>query len=128
MILLVYIIFIVGVLVGLLWIKQKLNQRTITKDFERIFKDSQIKLPNLRLGTSYSWPTFDITFSTKDEMELAQTTGLIDKFKEKLKPKYSKDFDADRAVYCSFVGHIPTWTTIINEEKIIGTDKDESNG
>jgi hypothetical protein len=112
MILIVYIVFIIMVLVGLGWLKHKITQLSLTKSFNGIFKDSRIQRPTLKLGSSYSWPTFDITFSSKEDLEFAESNGLIEQFKNKIKTRYTKDFDPDRAIYCSYVGHIPTWTTI----------------
>ena len=89
MILIIYIVIIIGVLAGLLWLKQKLNIWILTRDFEKVFKNSQIRLPKLKIGSSYSWPTFRITFSTKEDFEFAKTNGLIDLFKNKMRTKYT---------------------------------------
>jgi hypothetical protein len=123
MILFLYAIIILGILGGLLWLRQKINEWTIKKDFEKIFKKSQVKLPTLKIGTSYSWATFDITFSTKEDLEFAETTGLIRQFKNEIRSRYSKDFDVDRAIYCKYVGQIPVWQSMFKGEKNIGTDE-----
>src|SRR5688572_28400582 len=98
MILILYIIFIVLVLVGLGWLKNKITQLTLTKDFKSVFKNAQIELPTLRIGSSYSWPTFDITFSTKEDLEFAESSGLVSQFKNKIRMRYSKDFNPDKAI------------------------------
>lgn len=112
MILVVYIVFIILVLVGLGWLKHRINQWSLTRVFKSVFNDSKIQRPTLKIGSSYSWPTFDIVFSTREDLEFAETSGLIEQFKNKIKARYTKDFDPDRAIYCTYVGHIPTWTFI----------------
>jgi hypothetical protein len=115
MILIVYIVFIILVLVGLGWLKHKINQWNLTNVFNGVFKDSQIQNPTLKIGTSYSWPTFDITFSTREDLEFAEKSGLIEKFKNKIRTRYTKDFDPDRAIYCTYVGHVPPWKTSVDK-------------
>jgi hypothetical protein len=115
MILILYIIFIVLVLVGLGWLKNKINQLTLTKDFKSVFKNSQIELPTLRIGSSYSWPTFDITFSTKEDLEFAESSGLVSQFKNKIRMRHSKDFNPDKAIYCTYIGHVPAWKIMLDK-------------
>ena len=103
------------VLVGLGWLKHKISQWSLTKIFNGIFKDSRIQKPTLKLGSSYSWPTFDITFSTREDLEFAEKSGLIEKFKNKIKTRYTKDFDPDRAIYCTYVGHVPAWKNFVDK-------------
>jgi hypothetical protein len=109
MILIVYIVFIILVLIGFGWLKHKINQWSLTRIFKSVFKDSKIQKPTLKIGSSYSWPTFDITFSTKEDLEFAETSGLIKQFKNKIRTRYSKDFEPDRAIYCTYAGHVPSW-------------------
>jgi hypothetical protein len=116
MILIVYIAFIILVLVGLGWLKHKISQWNLTKVFNGVFRGSQVRQPTLKIGSSYSWPTFDITFLTKEDLELAKSSGLIDQFKNRIRSRYTKDFDPDRAIYCTYVGHVPSWTTIAYEK------------
>ena len=116
MILILYIVFIILVLAGVGWLKQKISQRRLTKVFMTVFKDAQIKLPTLKIGSSYSWPTFDITFSAKEDLEFAETSGLIRQFKDRIASRYSKDFDSDRAIYCTYVEHVPSWKVMFDEK------------
>lgn len=115
MILIVYIVFIIGVMAGLFWLKQKMNERSVMRVFHEVFKDSHMKSPALKLGTSYSWPIFGVTFSTKEDLEFAEKSGLIQEFKNKVSARYPKKFDPDRAIYCTYVGHVPKWTTVFEE-------------
>jgi hypothetical protein len=115
MILILYIVFIILVLVGVGWLKQKISQRSLTKVFRSVFKDSQIQLPTLKIASSYSWPTFDITFLTKEDLEFAETSGLIKQFKNRIRSRYTKDFDPDRAINCTYVGHVPSWKAMFDE-------------
>lgn len=116
MILVVYIVLIILVLVGLGWLKHKINQWSLMRVFKSVFNDSRIQKSTLRIGSSYSWPTFDITFSTREDLEFAETSGLIKQFKNKIRTRYTKDFDPDRAIYCTYIGHVPSWTTIAYEK------------
>jgi len=116
MILVLDIVFIIGVMVGLLWLKQKRSQWRLTKEFEKVFKNSPIKLPTLKIGSSYSWPTFDITFSTKEDLEFAESRGLIQQFKNRITIYYDKEFDPDRAIYCTYIGHVQEWKVMSNDK------------
>lgn len=115
MILIVYIVFIILVLIGLGWLKHKIRQWSLTRVFKNVFRGSQIRQPTLKIGSSYSWPTFDITFSTKEDLDFAETSGLIEKFKNKIRTRYAKDFDPDRAIYCTYIGHVPSWKTFVDD-------------
>jgi hypothetical protein len=114
MILVVYIVFIILALAGLGWLKQVLRQANLYRILKRLFKRSHIRPPTMKMGSSYSWPTFHITFSTKEDLELAEVNGLINQFKERLKSRYGGDFDPDMAVYCKYVGQVPEWKEIID--------------
>ena len=116
MILVLDIVFIIGVLIGLLWLKERISQWRLTKEFENVFKNTQIKLPTLKIGSSYSWPTFDITFSTKEDLEFAESRGLIQQFKNRIRTYYDKEFDPDRAIYCTYVGNVPAWKAMFNDK------------
>jgi len=85
------------------------------KDFEDTFKNAKIKSPTLEIGTSYSWATFSITFWTKEDLEFAESNGLVEQFKKRIKGYYDKEFDPDRAVYCTYVGHVPAWKAMVDE-------------
>lgn len=111
MMLILYIVLPIGLWLGYHWLKNKRIKLKQTKDFEEIFRKSEIKLPALKIGTSYSWPTFSITFSTKEDMEFAEQNGLIDQFKKILKTYYDKEFDPSLAIYCTYSGHVPAWKT-----------------
>jgi hypothetical protein len=48
-------------------------------------------------------------------LEFAETSGLIKQFKNRIRSRYTNDFDPDRAIYCTYVGHISSWKAIIDE-------------
>jgi hypothetical protein len=123
MILILYIILLFGLWIGFQWLKNKRSKLRQTKDFEDTFKNAQIKSPTLEIGTSYSWPTFAITFSSKEDLEFAESNGLIEQFKKKLRRYYDQDFDPDRALHCTYVGHVPAWKGMF-EEKTNETNPD----
>jgi hypothetical protein len=73
------------------------------KDFNNIFTSDKFPLPNLRIGTSYAWDTFEITFKIKADFENAQQLGLFTKFKDKIKSYYKADFDPELAICFTYV-------------------------
>lgn len=115
MTLVVYIVLIIMVLVGFGWLKHKIWEWSLIWVFENVFNDSRIQTPILRITSSYSWPTFDITFLTRKDLEFAETSGLIRTFKNKIRARYPKDFDPDRAICCTYVGHEPSWTIFVDD-------------
>ena len=121
MILILYLALIIAVLIAFRWLTGDRTKSKQTKDFEGIFRSPHINLPTLKFGSSYAWPTFTITFRTKEDCEFALTSGLLEGFKEKLKTYYDKDFDPDRAVFYTYVGDMTPW-------KHITVDKLETDG
>lgn len=115
MILILYVILLFGLLIGFQWWKNKRIKLRQAKDFEDTFKNAKIKSPTLEIGTSYSWATFSITFWTKEDLEFAESNGLVEQFKKRIKGYYDKEFDPDRAVYCTYVGHVPAWKAMVDE-------------
>lgn len=116
MIVILYIILLFGLWIVFQWWKNKQIKLRQTRDFEDTFKNAKIKSPTLEIGTSYSWGTFSITFSTKEDLEFAESNGLIEQFKKRIKGYYDKEFDPDRALYCTYVGHIPPWKEMVDEK------------
>ncbi|NOS91902.1 MAG: hypothetical protein HOP30_08265 [Cyclobacteriaceae bacterium] len=80
------------------WLRNNRIRNKQFKDFEDVFSQSGAKLPVLDFSSSYSWPTFTITFETKEDMELAEHNGQVDEFKKRMKSYYDSAFDPDRAI------------------------------
>lgn len=110
-----YIIVLLALWIGFQWWKNKRTRSRQAQDFEDTFNNAQIKSPTLEIGTSYSWATFFITFSTKEDLEFAESNGLVEQFKKRIKGYYGKEFDPDRAVYCTYVGHVPARKAMVGE-------------
>jgi hypothetical protein len=94
------------------------------KDFLEVFQNEHIKLPTLKFGTSYSWATFEIVFSSKEDYEISKQKGLQDLFKTRIKRYYNPEFNPDLSVYYKYIGQIPIWMTLMNEDRM----KDEQTG
>lgn len=102
---LVLLIYFVGFLLAMFafgWIKHKINSTLLNREFFGVFKIDDIQTPILKLGSSYSWPTFNITFLSQKEFVYATEHGLIETYKEKLKKRYGSGFDTDLAVYVKY--------------------------
>ena len=123
MIFILYIVLLVGLWIGFQWLKNKRIQSRQLKDFEEVFRIAQIELPTLKFGTSYSWPTFEITFSKKEDLNFAEQNGHLELFKNQIKKYYNKEFNPDQAVYFTYVGHVPTWKAMLNRETNETDDK-----
>jgi hypothetical protein len=88
------------------------------RELKTIFHDSAIKIPKIEIGSSYSWTTYTVVFSTRDDYDLAEKNGLFDNFKRRIgqfnKPQKIGDtvvpFNPEQAVYFMYAGQRPTGT------------------
>jgi hypothetical protein len=86
--------------------------------FRAAFGDFDYPEPKLKTGTSYGFPTFTLTFATEEGLKAAQAEGRLGTFKYSISDLYghcgssSNPFDAARAVWATFEGWKPTFTTI----------------
>jgi hypothetical protein len=117
MMFILYIVLLIGFSIGLQLVKHKRIQSRQVKDLEETFKNSQIKSPSLKIDTSYGWTTFSITFSSKEDMDFAESRGLIGQFKKRIEKYYDKKFDPDRAVFCTYIGYVPYRKIILNDKE-----------
>lgn len=78
--------------------------------FGAAFRDIDYPEPTLKTGSSYSYPTFTITFATEEDMKAAQADGCLGIFKQSISELYghcgseSNPFDAARAVWATYIG------------------------
>ncbi len=86
--------------------------------FRAAFGDFDYPEPKLKTGTSYGYPTFTLTFATEEGLKAAQTEGRLGIFKYSISELYghcgseSNPFDPARAVWATFEGWKPTFTTV----------------
>lgn len=94
-------------------LRRKYTQLKQRKEFQLLFKKHSIALPKLEFGSSYSWPTFVVTFANKSDYDYAEETQLFIQFKEKIQSFYDQNFSADAAIYFTY----PEKTVTIIESK-----------
>lgn len=109
LVVLVYLAAIILVLWGLLILNKRIKLARYQRLTKKVFDGHEIGPPKLKLGSSYQWPTFDLTFKTKSDLAYANNHGLIKQFKEKVKQQFGKNFDPEMAVSAKYEGQ-PLWT------------------
>jgi len=69
-------------------------------------RDINIALPTIKMGASYGYPTVEVLFNNKEDMESAQMNGNCKLFEEKIQQIFSsiKGFDASRAINYTYIG------------------------
>ena len=102
----------------LAWVAYRLILNRIESNRQRsafnlIFKKFENTKPNLVIGTSYGYPSFEVIFKTKEDMDKAQREGFIEQFIVKIQElcqlpsdtgKEKRSFDATRAIYTTYEG------------------------
>lgn len=96
-ILLIIVLTIFGL--GLFFrLRRKMTERKQYKQFLDVFERQPIKLPTLKFGKIYAWPTFTVTFQSKADFEFAKQNGLFKTFNDRIQKFYDREFRADFAV------------------------------
>jgi len=96
---------------------RKDRQRQLTA-FENAFKNFKGQRPTLEIGTRYGFPNFVLMFKTASDLEKAKSDGSIDTFIKSIQQlcnsigSVDKPFDANRAVYTTYVGKKIEHTTL----------------
>jgi hypothetical protein len=102
-----YIILIISFIVIRLtynyWRKRK-NENEQYAELLLVFKDNNIALPEIKLGSSYGWTTYVVTFANKSDYEYAEQNKLFELFDKKVESFHGSDFKADMAVYYKYPG------------------------
>ena len=100
MILSVFVAFGFFVLLVFLFavIRWRIESLKAKKILSHVFRGQDLPLPHLLLGTSYSWPTFKITFDSSETFRRAHERGLLTNFEQQLRQLYGTEFDPSRAV------------------------------
>ena len=82
------------------------------------FASSPFPLPRLKVGGSYGFRSFKLTFPSEVELTHAQESGYTAAFKEAIQSLYMhvgskhNPFDADRAVWATYEGWEPHFTAL----------------
>lgn len=76
------------------------NERKRQRDrFQVLFKNNSFPTtPTLEFGSSYGWPTFTVTFSSKADFDLAKERKLLDMFEKEIASFYKSDFEPNLAI------------------------------
>lgn len=96
----ILLIVTLGILgIGLFFrLRRKIQERKQYKEFLDVFEGQPIKLPTLKFGAVYAWPTFTVIFQSKTDYEFAKQNGLFGMFNERIQNFYNGEFRADLAV------------------------------
>jgi len=102
-----YIILIVSFIIIRLiynyWRKEK-NYKEQKEELLSVFKDNNIALPEIKLGKSYGWTTYVVTFANKSDYEYAEQNKLFELFDKKVESHHSFGFKVDMSVYYKYPG------------------------
>lgn len=79
-------------------LQRKMTEQKQYKQFLGVFERQPIKLPTLKFGAIYAWPTFTVTFQNKTDYEFAKKNGLFEAFNDRIQKFYDREFRADLAV------------------------------
>nr|WP_315132671.1 hypothetical protein [uncultured Flavobacterium sp.] len=74
------------------------------KDFLSVFENSNITMPELKFGWSYSWPTFTVMFANKADFEYAAENKMCELFNKKIEAFYDAEFDVEMAISYDYQG------------------------
>jgi hypothetical protein len=78
-----------------------------------IFEKFESTKPNLVISSSYGYPSFELIFKTKEDMDRAEKEGFIEQFTVRIQElcqlpsdtgKETWSFDAKRAIYATYEG------------------------
>lgn len=102
-------LFLAWVVVGLL--RSKRFDHMHQEALKSAFSSSGIKLPHLKEGSLYGFPTFKLTFSSEAELLQAEASGSITAFKQAIHSIYyhvgGDSFNSDSAVWATYEGWSP---------------------
>ena len=102
-----YIILIISFVILRLtynyWRHRK-NNKEKHEELLQIFKDKNIVLPDIKLGSSYGWTTYVVTFANKRDYEYAEQNKLFEMFDKKVESIERSGFEADQGVAYNYPG------------------------
>jgi hypothetical protein len=98
-------IILVTILIVACWIcyniiLKQIDIKKCRKAMVRVFPIEKITVPKLKTGTSYWYPTVEITFRNQQDFDYAKDNKLFEKYLAEIQLIYSgiKSFEAERAV------------------------------
>ncbi len=89
-----------------------------TAALREAFSVPGITVPKLSERNSYGFPSFTLTFPTEEALKHAEEAGCVAAFKQSLQLLYAhvggsdNPFEADRAVWATYDGWQPRYTTL----------------
>ncbi len=101
-IILIILFFVIRLLYNY-WRKKK-NDREQLEELLLIFEGNNIALPEIKLGTSYSWQTYSVLFASKNDYDYAEQNKLFELFDKRVESFHDADFKADMAVSYKYPG------------------------
>ncbi len=99
-------------------IRMRRDHRRHLAALSAAFASSSLPLPRIKQSGSYGFRSFTLTFSTEAELTQAQESGCIAAFKQAIQSLYmhtgskQNPFDAQRAVWVTYEGWQPHFTTL----------------
>lgn len=109
---------LVTIWAGVCVVQNKRKKSRLNVAFKTAFGDFDYPEPKLKIGTSYGFPTFTLTFATEEFLKAAQKEGRLGIFKYSISELYghcgsaSDPFDPARAVWATVEGWESTYTAI----------------
>lgn len=101
---------VIGLLISTWLIYRLIYLRRVKRQYHHAFLESftdrEFVLPKLKTGYSYGYPTFQLVFSSKDQLILAEKNGLTKIFESKIQKIHEDidDFDAEKAIDFTWEG------------------------
>lgn len=108
-----FVLLSLAALLAVWFIRGSVRHKRLVSGCEAIFRKiyaAPSPMPRLEIGSSYSYPTFTLTFLSKREREAADEAGLNQSFKHEIDMlcrdygSKSNPFDADKAVWFTYQG------------------------
>jgi hypothetical protein len=93
-------------MIFLLYRWSRKNKKQLTKSFQKAFGSLGVELPQLKISSSYGYPTYSISFQNHTDFLIAEKNGANKAFKEEIEKIHSpeiKDFNVDLAVHISYI-------------------------
>jgi hypothetical protein len=72
--------------------------------FMEIFRTSTFRQPSFERGSCYGWPTFYVSFSTKEDYDHAERQGHCELFRSRIAALQRPGFDAEIAFDFGYPG------------------------
>lgn len=89
--------------------RTKAERQRELEAFAEAFRDFDGLLPEFKAESVYGWPSFTLTFDSKNALDLAEAQGRIASFKAEIQKLHGhmvrgEPFDVDRALFATYEG------------------------